>query len=324
MSLKNRFLLFFCKKRNIINSSNIPAIAGNYIICNGGNKISMEKILGKTGGKMKKELQEIIRVMKLTYKLDLSIYDESFIIKLIEKRKEILGVKTIAEYVKYLIENSLEFDIFNRSLNINYSAFFRNPLTFALLEQLIIPRIINQKEGEIRIWSAGCAAGQEAYSIAMLLENCNIIRGKKMRFRIFATDISSPSLNSGRDGVYDTEELQNVRLRELNNYFIKKGETYQISAGIRNNVSFSTYDLLDPFSVNPPESIYGDFDLVFCSNLLFYYKPDIQKFILKKIQQSMSANGYLVTGEAERIFVDHINNLVMVVPPVAIFQIDKK
>jgi len=274
---------------------------------------------------MQKELQEIIRMMKENYQIDISMYDESFLIKLLENRKDIVGVRTVEEYGRYLAHNSREIDIFYRSMNINYSDFFRNSLTFSLLEQCIIPRIVKQKigGGEIRVWSAGCANGQEAYSIAMLLENFNRARGKKIRFRIFATDISTAALNCGRDGVYDKDALQNVRLRELNNYFVKRGENYQIAPEIRQSVSFSTYDLLDPSSINPPESIYGDFDIIFCSNLLFYYKPEIQHFILQKIQKAMAVMGYLVTGEAERIFVDQINNLIMVVPPVAIFQIHK-
>lgn len=275
---------------------------------------------------MNKELQEITKAMKQIYGRDISMYDESFVVKSLGQRRGETGVKALGEYGRYIAENTREADLFYHSLNINYSEFFRNPLTFALLEQLVIPRIINQKAGggEIRVWSAGCAAGQEAYSIAMLLENFNIARGKNIRFRIFATDTSQSSLTVGRDGIYDKEVLQNVRLREFNNYFTKKGKSYRIASDLREHVSFSTYDLLEESSSNPPESIYGDFDIVFCSNLLFYYKPDIQRFILRKVQQSMSAIGYLVTGEAERIFVNKVESLVMIAPPAAVFQIKKR
>ena len=274
---------------------------------------------------MNKEVNEIIRVMNQTHGREIAMYDESFLVKSLEKRRIATGVKTAVEYRRYLEENSTEADAFYSSLNITYSEFFRNPLTFALLEQWILPRLISQKSGggEIRVWSAGCSAGQEAYSIAMLLDKLDAAGGKAIRFRIFATDTSQSALALARDGVYDKDAVQNVRLKQLHNYFTMKGETYTIASRLRDSVNFSTYDLLDKFSANPPESIYGDFDIVFCCNLLFYYKPDFQHFILQKVQQSMSAMGYLVTGEAERAFVEKIDRLQMVAPPAAVFQIKK-
>ena len=276
-------------------------------------------------GEKNTEVNEIIRVMNQIHGIDISMYDESFLLKSLGKRWIATGVKTAAAYLRYLEENSTEAAGFYNSLNINYSEFFRNPLTFALLEQWILPRLISQKAvgGEIRVWSAGCSSGQEAYSIAMLLDKLTTSGAKPIRVRIFATDTSQSALALARDGVYDKNTVQNVRLKELHNYFTAKGDTYTIASRLRERVNFSTYDLLDQSSANPPESIYGDFDIVFCSNLLFYYKPDIRHSILQKVQHSMSGMGYLVTGEAERAFVEKIDRLQLVAPPAAIFQIKK-
>lgn len=272
---------------------------------------------------MNKEVNEIMRVMNQIHGKEISMYDESFLIKSLEKRWGEIGVETSTAYCKYLEENSAEADVLFRSLNINYSEFFRNSLTFALLEQLILPKLINQKScgSEIRVWSAGCSAGQEPYSIAILLDKLTTTSEKSIRFRIFATDTCQSALVMAREGLYDADAVQNIKLKQLRDYFTKRGETYTISPSLRDNITFSTYDLLDKFSANPPGSIYGDFDIVFCSNLLFYYKPDIRHFILQKVQQSMSENGYLVTGEAERGLVEKIGRLQMVAPPAAIFQI---
>jgi len=272
---------------------------------------------------MNEELNEIIRVMNQRHGRDISMYDESFLLKSLGKRWVATGSKTAGEYCRYLEENSTEAHGFYSSLNINYSDFFRNPLTFALLEQWIFPKLISQKAsgGEIRVWSAGCSTGQEPYSIAMLLDKLTIAGGKMIRFRIFATDTSQSALALAREGVYAKDGVQNLKLKEINSYFTVQGETYTMTSRLRDCVNFSTYDLLDQSSANPPDSIYGDFDIVFCSNLLFYYKADIRHFILQKVQQSVSPLGYLVTGEAERALVEKNDRLKMVAPPAAIFQI---
>lgn len=275
---------------------------------------------------MNKELNEIIMVMDQFHGRDISIFDESFLEKSLERRRVITGIKKVSEYRSFLEKSTLEADVFYNSLNITYSEFFRNPITFALLEQLILPELINQKPdgSEIRVWSAGCSSGQEAYSIAMLLAELVAANKRTIRFRIFATDTSQTALALARDGVYDQDAIENVKLYQLNQYFFKKGDTYTIVPQLRQSITFSTYDLLDEYSANPPESIYGDFDIVFCSNLLFYYRPEIQLSIIQKIYKSISAIGYLVTSEAERAYVEKATKLQMVAIPTSVFRINKK
>lgn len=274
---------------------------------------------------MNREINKIILCVEKTYARDISIYDKSFLLKSLEKRWAITGVEKVSEYCTYLEKNKTEAEAFFRSLNITYSHFFRNSLTFALLEQQIIPNLISRKTdgSEIRVWSAGCSGGQEAYSIAMLLDELLSNREKKIRFRIFATDISQEALSLARAGIYGEDSVQNLKIKQLENYFTKKDKTYTIVPGLRRNINFSTYDLLDQFAGNPPESIYGDFDIVFCSNLLFYYKADVRDFIIKKMKKSMSAMGYLVTGEAERTFIENDDKMKMIVPAAAVFQTSK-
>lgn len=271
---------------------------------------------------IKEELNLVIQLMSQTYGRDISMYDESFLEKSIEKRWSAVGVKTYSAYLEYLSQNSIEGEALYSSLNNTFSEFFRNPLVFALMEQLIIPKIIEEKsEGkEIRVWSAGCSAGQEAYSLAILLDHQGVSVKKNIRFRVFATDISQGALAAAQKGVYEAGTVQNVRLKHLEEYFTKHGQSYRISSRLKEYVSFSIYDLLDKKSANPWESIYGDFDLVFCSNLLFYYRPEFRKFILEKVIRSTALNGYLVTGEAERAYVEKIGGLIVLAPPASVFQ----
>ncbi len=273
---------------------------------------------------MTKELDKIIRIMGQTHGRDISLYDDSFLVKSIDRRLADTGIRNIGNYSRALSENSTEAELFFRSLNIRYSEFFRNPLTFALLEQLILPGLAAKKEKsgrqEIRIWSAACAAGQEAYSIAILLDEMAAAGPSSVPFRIFATDISEKDLLTGRTGAFDSAAVQNVRMKYLRHYFTKNGETYTLVPALRNRVDFSAYDLLEETSSCPPISIFGDFDLVICSNLLFYYRPDVRHRILDKVYNSMSPGGYLVTGEAERDIVVRLEGLRAVAPFAAVFQ----
>ena len=192
------------------------------------------------------------------------------------------------------------------------------------MEQLVIPTLIDNKEKsgrpEIRVWSAACAAGTEPYSVADVLDELITARCSSVSYRIFATDFSQTDLELACQGVYDFGAVRNLRLKHLHDYFTCSGESYSIVPRIRSHVDFSCYDLLDGHSVSPPASIFGDFDLVLCSNLLFYYKPDMREIILDKAYRSLSPNGYLVTGEAERDMIAYTSRLRAVAPPVAIFQ----
>ncbi len=271
---------------------------------------------------MLNDVQNIVKAAKDLYGRDFTQYDDSFFMQTIERRCEYLGVNNVQDYFEIISNNGAEVDSLAQSLNITYTEFFRNALTFAHLEQWILPNLIDKKQAgsELRVWSAGCSSGQEAYSIAMLLEN-ELEKGRKsFRYRIIATDISESALMLANIGEYREEAVQKIRLRDINMFFDRKGETYTMSERLKQHVSFSRYDLLDPLSANPQESIFGNFDLVICSNVLFYYKNKSQSFILKKLLNALTGNGYLITGEAERHIVQKYSGLRAVASPAPIFQ----
>jgi chemotaxis methyl-accepting protein methylase len=270
------------------------------------------------------DLNEIVQVMRRTHDRDISKFDDAFLAKSLDKRLAATGIKTTAVYGEFLEENRAEVEAFYGSLNIAFSEFFRNPLTFALMEQLILPSVVeaNRHAGrtEIRIWSAACAAGQEAYSMAILLDELASSRTDALPFRIFATDHADAELASAKQGVYGSAAVQNVSLKHIQKYFAAKGDAYEIAPALRDRVDFSAYDLLDERLSSPAASIYGDFDLVFCSNLLFYYRPEVRQLILNKVLRALCPGGYLVTGEAERQIVAENTGFRPVFPPSTIFQ----
>ena len=273
---------------------------------------------------MNGDLNKIIRLVDSIYGMDISVYDESFIKKNLDKRVLATACTNYADYYRYLVDHSNECDILHSAISIGYSDFFRNRLAFALLETVILPRLLMEKgnsgRAELRIWSAGCAAGQEAYSIAMLLD-AQINNSKEQNiYRIFATDSSVNDLNIARAGIYDLNMLQNVRMKEFHTYFTREGESYKIIPRIRNRIDFSEYDLLEEKSICPPACIFGDFDLLFCCNLLLYYRQNVRQFILEKVWQSLAPNGFFIVGETEKGCVEKSGLFRAFVSPASIFR----
>jgi len=254
------------------------------------------------------------------------MYDEKFLLHSLQRRMLETHCISLEDYFKLLEKNYDEANHFINSLNINFSEFFRNPLTFAVLAKIILPALfqkkINSNRKEIRIWSAACAAGQEAYSLAILLEDCKNGDFEKFNYRIFATDISETLLNEASKGKYSTSSLNNITLKRLEKWFIKHGDSYSILPELKKNIDFSVFDLFNKQTNSPSASIFGDFDLVVCANLLFYYKPKYRKIILNKITNSLSDGAYLMTGEAEREILMN-DNYYEIFPQSAIFQLRK-
>jgi chemotaxis methyl-accepting protein methylase len=154
----------------------------------------------------------------------------------------------------------------------------------------------------------------------MLLEALVSARERPIPFRIFATDVSEDALALGREGVYNYTAVQKTPLRHVKKYFAVKNESYAIAPTLKNRVHFSCYDLLDERSGSPAASIYGDFDLVLCSNVLFYYRPTARRRILDKACLALRPGGFFVTGEAEAAIAGAHATLRAVAPPVAVFQ----
>lgn len=269
------------------------------------------------------ELQQKLISQMATSGNDVSRYDVTFLNKLLQKRIAETHCESVDDYCHLLEQNSNEEAIFADSLHNSYTEFFRNPLTFAVLERIVLPALFhkknNTKNKEIRIWSAACAAGQEAYSLAMLLEDLKDIKVEGINYRIFATDQCEAQVEEARKGTYSVAALNNMNLKRVSQWFTKRGDTYSVKQELKKNIDFSVFDLFSEQFSSPPSSIFGDFDLVVCANLLFYYKPEFQKVIVEKAGNCLANNGYLVVGETERdILIKH--NYQEVFPQSGIFQ----
>ena len=272
---------------------------------------------------MKKNSVHITNLLWRLHNIDVSRFDVSFLTRSFNKRMTETHCNSVEEYYSLLEQNKNEAEDFLHSLNISYSEFFRNSLTFSVLERIILPALIQKKKDtrhkEIRIWSAACASGQESYSLAMLLEELINSDSEKINYRIFATDQCESQVNDAWKGQYSADSLNNLNLKRVKQWFTKHGDIYTVKQELKKNIDFSVFDLLNEKLSSPPSSIFCDFDLVLCANLLFYYKPEFRKIILGKSTNSLANGGYLITGETERdILVRH--NYHEVFPHSAIFQ----
>jgi len=272
---------------------------------------------------MQNAISNIIRFLKLSTGEDLSIFDKDFFSHTLERKIGEAGFRDPGDYYNFLKEHPEEAKSFISSFNVTYSKFFRDPLTFALLRQWLLPSFFSKKDNseknEIRIWSAAAAAGQEAYSLAMIVDHMKTLYYSNITVQIFASDICQSEIEKAKEGFYPVDQLQNVPLKYLNEYFYPSGKGYKLISRIRELVAFSTYDILDTETTSPPDSIYGSFDLIYCSNLFIYYKAKVRSQIVQKLIKNLTEGGMIMTGNSEREILAKYK-LHAVCPPAAIFQ----
>ena len=236
--------------------------------------------------------------------VDISRYDETFFVKTLHRRMKETLCQAFGDYF-LLIDKSLdEASRFIESFQISYSEFFRNLLTYSVLERIVLPLIVQKQKdsnkSEVRIWSCACAAGQEPYSLAILMEEIKERRQEALKYRIFTTDQSQLQVHEAHEGKYMASDLDNVTLKRVSRWFDKHGNTYMVKKELKNNIDFSVFDLFNEQYSSPPASIFGDFDLVVCANLLFYYKNEEREKIIEKVSNGLHKDGFLITGETER------------------------
>ncbi len=248
-------------------------------------------------------LNKILNHLYETNNVDLSGYRQTMIQDHIHKRCDVTMCKDNYDYLIYLEKNTHEAHVLIDSLTINVSWFFRNPLTFEYIANHILPVLAHEKAIDktlsLRIWSNGCAMGEEPYSMAILINELFENSQKKLDTTIFATDIDRTVLEKARQGIYEFESIKDVKYRLLKKYFSMQGNSFRLNEKIKERVYFSPYDILDKNSYAPPESVFGGFDMVLCRNLMIYFNAAYQEKICNKLHKSLTKNGYLILGEAE-------------------------
>ncbi len=214
----------------------------------------------------------------------------------VQKRMQMLLIVGYGNYGDYLRANPTEFSYLFNLIEINVTSFFRDALVWDYVANQLIPRIIASKSEHepIRIWSAGCASGEETYSLAILLAEALGVEQYQARVKIFATDIDKEALRQAWMAVYSVNSVTNIPASRLNNYFKQANNCYVFHRHLKHNIIFSQHNLIK----NAPMS---KIDLLMCRNVLIYLNTEAQVRALARFYFSLAESGFLVLGRAEML-----------------------
>ncbi len=234
-------------------------------------------------------------------------YNENYLKKSLQRVAGRVEPSLIDAYIDGLAVDSTKAMHFIELLNNSTSCFFRNNFSFSVLEQIVLPDIFAHKAKvgakTVRVWSMAAAGGQELYSVAILLDELKYLHGGTIDVQMFASDIDEKQLQIARAGKYKYKDIEQMTEKRLSRYFnLLPGGHYVIDKDLIKAVSFNSFDLTDANCTCPPESVFGDFDLIICANVLIYYNNDHVDRIFDKIKKCMASKAYVMTGESERDF----------------------
>ncbi len=243
-------------------------------------------------------LEAITAILRTQEDFNLQQYKPSTVKRRISRRMGLTGVNSYDDYLEKLRDSDEERSRLTRDLLINVTDFFRDHEAFDVLENKVLPNIVeNVADGDdIRIWVAGCASGEEAYSIAISLMEVQRKKKKSNPIKIFATDIDEDAIKTARKGVYPESIAAEVPKALLDKYFKKSqsGHHYKIINRVRDRISFASQNV----AIHPP---FSHMHLISCRNLLIYLKKEIQQKILGSFYFSIEKDGYLFLGSSEAI-----------------------
>jgi len=255
-----------------------------------------------------KDLKEITEFVHKKRGLNLSYFKPTFLSRRIGVRMKMLNISSSSQYAKLLNSDLDEVGILYDTLSINVTKFYRDKKVWQAFENKIIPNLLkNSKISEkLRIWSCGCATGEEPYSLAIMFSEA--LDNPKNKIKIQATDINSNSLQKARKGIYSIDNLKNLDVLLITKYFKKIDSTkYQVIDKIKDLVSFNLADITT-FSISY-------LDVIFCRNLLIYYGKEAQDLIFKKFYTVLKPNRFLVLGMDETLWGCKLQNSFLSLQP---------
>jgi chemotaxis protein methyltransferase CheR len=228
--------------------------------------------------------------------IDLALYKDKCVLRRITVRQRACGVPNLRAYLKMVSQDPAERGRLVKALTIHVSQFFRNPSTFRAVQDEVLPSILARKQAgggrALRVWSVGCACGEEPYSLAILLLEAGSQVVREYSSAIYATDIDPGSLHQAKEARYAPASLANVPARWRQRYFIQDGDRYQVIPEARRLVFFKGHNILNPLP-------FGRIDLVVCRNVLIYMTEGLQQRVLLALVESLNPGGFLVLGKVE-------------------------
>jgi two-component system CheB/CheR fusion protein len=226
--------------------------------------------------------------------VDFSRYKSTTISRRIQRRMAICQLEELGDYVALAQQNPREVGTLFKELLISVTRFFRDPDVFDVLRREVIPSLVDRtRPGEtLRVWVAGCATGEEAYSLAMLFEEYFEAGGRPREVKIFATDIDRDALEFAGAGVYPASIVADVAPERLERFFVRQNDSFQVARFLRQRVVFANHDL----TKDPP---FSRVSLVTCRNVLIYFNQEMQGQVIGGFRFALRPGGYMLLGNSE-------------------------
>jgi len=262
--------------------------------------IQIEDILLKslsfsTQKRQDSELQELFLLLYNQFGINLENYKTSTVQRRVEKSMQTAGIESLREYLQFLEKNPAALQLLYQSFPVHVTSFFRDKEAFERLAQTIEEKIAKETLGDtFRVWVAGCSTGEEAFSLAMMIQHLLEQHKYHCILQIFATDIHEEALDIARKATYTAEQIKEVPLELIEKYLVKYGDSYEIEKNLKAQVLFSKHDL----TINPP---FFKLDVVSCRNLLIYLNNETQRHIFPLFHYALKEDGLLFLGKSESI-----------------------
>lgn len=239
-------------------------------------------------------LQRILMLLRTHTGHDFRHYKRATVLRRIERRLQVRGVAGLAEYAALLDEDGDEHAALLKDMLIGVTNFFRDRDAFIALETAVLPDMLRAKEvnEQFRVWVAACSTGEEAYSLAMVLQDQIDLLAKPVKYQIFASDIDESAIAFARASVYPPSIASDVPNERLSQYFTKQDNNYQVRKSVRDKVLFASHNLLR----DPP---FSKLDLISCRNLLIYLNREMQMHLLEMLHFSLNPGGVLFLGSSD-------------------------
>ena len=242
------------------------------------------------------EFTDMVTYVKSNYGINLinkrQLIESRMYSVLMEKKME-----SFSDYFKLIKGNDArEITVLLNKLTTNHTYFMREQAHFAFLKTVILPQIVKKNSNkEMRIWSAGCSSGEEAYTTVMVIKDFLGLQSNQWKFQILATDISANAIEKAQKATYQEDFLKNLDPSWKRRYFMFKDGSYQLKPEIRKEVLFKHFNLMDPIP------FHKGFDLIFCRNVMIYFDQETKSNLINRFYDVIKPGGYLFIGHSETI-----------------------
>jgi two-component system CheB/CheR fusion protein len=239
-------------------------------------------------------LDSVLHQLRDQFGIDFSLYKTTTVERRIQRRIDLLHIASVEAYAEQLRHDPDELNALYQDLLIGVTQFFRDPAAFELLEREVIPQVLDAvpADQEIRIWCAGCATGEEPYSLAMLFHEALAARGRPVNLKILATDMHHLSLEHASAGIYGDDQLAHVSEQRLARFFTRRSSGYQISADLRQQIVFARHNVTK-------DAPFTKMHFIACRNMLIYLQPHAQRAVLSLFHFGLAPGGVLFLGASE-------------------------